>query len=118
MAQPESDIKILPLSISVCGSGKSTLGRALSERLGFHSIDIEDLYFPKTDPFYLFASPRSKGEVEELIWEEIQTHENFVLASVKGEYGERRHYRISRPESGYLFCRGGTERYHWGIKSA
>ena len=78
--------------IIVCGmngSGKSTLGRALSERLGFHFIDIEDLYFPKNDPSYLYASPRTREEVEQLLWEEIQEHEDFILASVKGDYGER-----------------------------
>lgn len=44
------------------GSGKSTLGKALSKRLGYHFIDNERLFFPKTDPGYLFASPRSKEE--------------------------------------------------------
>ncbi len=78
--------------IIVCGmngSGKSTLGRALSDRLGFHFMDIENLYFPKTDPSYQYASPRTRREVEQLLWEEVRAHENFVLASVKGDYGER-----------------------------
>ena len=43
------------------GTGKSTLGKALAERLHFHFIDNEDLYFPKTDSDY---------------------------AAVKGDYGE------------------------------
>lgn len=41
--------------IMVCGlngSGKSTLGKALAEKLGFHFIDNEDLFFPKTNPNY------------------------------------------------------------------
>lgn len=78
--------------ILVCGlngSGKSTLGRALAQRLGFRFIDSEDLFFPKTDPNYLYASPRTREETEELLWNEIQTHESFVLAAVKGDYGER-----------------------------
>lgn len=77
--------------IIVCGlngAGKSTLGRALAKELQFRFIDNEDLYFPKNDPQYLFASPRSHEEVEELLLREIQTHENFVFASVKGDYGE------------------------------
>ena len=41
------------------GSGKSTLGRALAQRLGWEFLDIEDCFFPKTDPSYLYANPRS-----------------------------------------------------------
>lgn len=69
------------------GAGKSTLGRALAERLGFHFIDNEDLYFPKTDPSYLYAAPRMREEVEKLLLHEIKEHENFVFTSVKGDYG-------------------------------
>lgn len=77
--------------IMVCGlngAGKSTLGRVLAEELHFHFIDNEDLYFPKTDPDNIFADPRTRKEVEELLFHEINTHENFVFASVKGDYGE------------------------------
>ena len=77
--------------IIICGlngAGKSTLGKALAEKLNFHFIDNEDLYFPKTDPHYLYASPRTRKEVEELLLNEIESHENFVFASVKGDYGE------------------------------
>jgi len=70
------------------GTGKSTLGKALAEILGFYFIDNEDLYFPKTDPSYAYAAPRTRDEVESLLLQEIKTHENFVFASVKGDYGE------------------------------
>lgn len=70
------------------GAGKSTLGKALAEKLQFHFIDIEDLYFPKTDPNYLYVSPRSRKEVAELLRYEMETHENVILASGKGDYGE------------------------------
>lgn len=76
--------------IIVCGlngAGKSTLGKALAEKLGFHFIDNEDLYFPKKDPNHIYASPRSREEVEGLLLREIQAHENFVFTSVKGDYG-------------------------------
>lgn len=70
------------------GSGKSTLGKALAEKLRFHFIDNENLFFPKTDPDYMFASPRSKEEVEIRLMDEVRQYENFVFAAVKGNYGE------------------------------
>ena len=68
------------------GAGKSTLGRALAERIDFHFIDNEDLYFPGTDPYYIYASPRTREEVEKLLSYEVKEHENFVFTSVKGDY--------------------------------
>lgn len=79
------------MGIIICGlngSGKSTLGKTLAEKLHFHFIDNEDLYFPKTDTNYTYAYPCSREEVETLLWEEIRTHKNFVFTSVKGDYGE------------------------------
>lgn len=79
------------MGIIICGLngvGKSTLGKALAEKLHFHFIDNEDLYFPKTDANYIYSSPRSREEVEKLLWDEIRAHENFVFTSVKGDYGD------------------------------
>ena len=77
--------------IIICGlngSGKSTLGKALAERLNFYFIDNEDLYFPKTNPNYIYSSPRTREEVEKILFYEMKEHENFVFASVKGDYGK------------------------------
>src|SRR5699024_6920152 len=68
------------------GSGKSTLGRALAQRLGWEFLDIEDCFFPKTDPSYLYANPRSPQEAAALLVERATAAENFVLTSVKGHY--------------------------------
>ncbi len=81
-----------PRGIIVCGlngAGKSTLGPLLAERLSCRFIDIEDLYFPKTDEIYLFSSPRSDGEVTERLWDIVSDGEPFVLAAVRGAFGEQ-----------------------------
>lgn len=70
------------------GAGKSTLGKTLAEKLNFYFIDNEDLYFPKTDSGYTYASPRPRKEVEKLLFSEIRAHENFIFAFVKGDYGD------------------------------
>ncbi len=77
--------------IIICGlngTGKSTLGKALAEKLHFYFIDNEDLYFPKTNLGYIYAAPRTREKVEKLLFNKIEKHENFVFASVKGDYGE------------------------------
>ena len=62
------------------------MGRALAQRLGWEFLDIEDCFFPKTDPSYLYANPRSPQEAAALLVERATAAENFVLASVKGHY--------------------------------
>ncbi len=78
--------------ILVCGlngAGKSTLGKALADKLHFYFIDDEELYFSKTDSDYIYASPCTHEEAEKRLFHKMQAHKNFVLASVKGDYGEK-----------------------------
>ena len=87
----EPDTRKTGAGIQICGlngCGKSTLGRALAERLGFHFIDNEDLYFSRTGPNEPYTNPRSREEAEKLLMKEVQAHPNFVFAAVKGNYGD------------------------------
>jgi len=77
--------------IVVCGlngCGKSTLGRALADKLEYHFIDIEDLYFARACVDAPYCDPRPRAEVENLLHEEIIKHNDFVFSAVKGDYGD------------------------------
>ena len=76
--------------IVVCGlngCGKSTLSRALAEKLGLYFIDNENLYFSRNAADELYANPRTRAEAEALLMEEVRRHGDFVFAAVKGDYG-------------------------------
>ena len=80
------------MGILICGlngTGKSTLGRTLADRMGYGFIDNEDLFFPKTDPSYMFFGPRSEEEAIRLLEEKISVNNRFIFAAVKGNYGDR-----------------------------
>lgn len=61
---------------------------SLAEKLHYYNKNIEDLYFSKTDSNYIYTSLRSREDVAELLLDEVKPHENFVLGSGKGDYGE------------------------------
>ena len=70
------------------GCGKSTLGRALAQKIGFHFIDNEELFFTRNTADEPYQNPRSRAEVEKLLMEEVRKHGDFVLAAVRGDYGK------------------------------
>lgn len=88
------------IGIIVCGlngCGKSTLGKALAQKMGFPFIDIEDLYFTRANNDTPYANPRSREEVEKLLLSEVCGHENFIFSAIKGDYGEelQKHYQYA-----------------------
>ena len=79
------------IGIQICGlngCGKSTLGKALAEKIGFHFIDNENLYFSRTNTDEPYTNAKSRIEVERLLMEEVSKHPDFVFSAVKGDYGK------------------------------
>jgi len=79
------------IGIQICGlngCGKSTLGRALAEKIGFHFIDNENLYFTRASIGDPYNNPKSRADVERLLIEEVGRFPDFVFAAVKCDYGK------------------------------
>ena len=79
------------IGIQICGlngCGKSTLGKALAERIGFYFIDNEFLFFSRPNADEPYANPKSRTEVEKLLMDEVSKHPDFVFSAVKGDYGK------------------------------
>lgn len=70
------------------GCGKSTLGRALAQKIGFHFIDNEELFFTRNAADEPYQNPRSRAEAEKILMEEVRKHGDFALAAVRGDYGK------------------------------
>ena len=78
------------IGIMVCGlngSGKSTIGKALADKLGFHFIDNEHLFFSRLSSDEPYINPRSHDEATNILMNEVRDNPNFVFAAVKGDYG-------------------------------
>lgn len=77
--------------ICICGlngSGKTTLGKALSQKTNFRHLDTEDFYFDKSNGNPYSAS-RTRDQVEDILFEEIQKHPQFIFTAVNGDFGKR-----------------------------
>ena len=71
--------------IIVCGlngCGKSTLGRALAQELGFVFLDNEDLYFKRTEDSAPYTDPCTRQEAEARLRELLNGCGSFVFAGM------------------------------------
>ena len=81
----------MAIGINICGlngCGKSTIGRILADKIGFHFIDNETLFFDPADDNDPYSKPRTRSEAENLLLKEVNEHGDFVLSAVKGDYGK------------------------------
>ena len=78
--------------ILVCGlngAGKSTMAKALAERINCRFIDIENIYFSRQDnPDYPYEKFRPYEEVVSMLTNIVNGESDFVLASVTGRFGD------------------------------
>ena len=82
--------------VGLNGTGKTTLGRALAEALGWFRMDVEDYWFPPASPSENpYAVERSRNEVRALMLRDMERHGRFVLSSVRGEWGEAIESRVA-----------------------
>lgn len=68
------------------GSGTSTLGKRLSELLGYKWMDTDDYFWVPTDP--PFTTQREKSERVRLMREDIEKYENVVLSGSLSGWGD------------------------------
>ncbi len=68
------------------GSGTSTLGRYLSDNLGYYFMDTDDYFWEHTNPPY--TSKRNRTSRMKLMREEIAQHENVVISGSLVDWGD------------------------------
>ncbi|MBY3466437.1 adenylate kinase [Rhizobium laguerreae] len=68
------------------GSGTTSLGRALAERLDIAHLDTDDFFWMPTDP--PFTTPRDADERIRLLLDEAAPHDGWVLSGSTLKWGE------------------------------
>lgn len=82
-----NDSKTMKLHIfGASGSGVSTLGRLLAEKLGVKYFDSDDYFWIKTEP--PFTHRRSPNERNHLIIKDINETENWILGGSIIHWGD------------------------------
>ena len=68
------------------GSGTSTLGRKISQELGYKFMDTDDYFWLPTNPQY--TTKRSKAERLDLMRKDISENDNVVIAGSLVDWGD------------------------------
>ena len=68
------------------GSGTSTLGRKISEELGYKFMDTDDYFWLPTNPRY--TTKRSKEERLALMKKDISENDNVVISGSLVDWGD------------------------------
>ena len=68
------------------GSGTSTLGRKISQELGYKFMDTDDYFWLPTNPQY--TTKRSKAERLALMKKDISENDNVVIAGSLVDWGD------------------------------
>ncbi len=68
------------------GSGSTTLARALSEKYGFHLIDIDDAIWEKTDPPFTLRKPEDESIA--YLERQLENHEFNVISGAFVGWGD------------------------------
>lgn len=82
------------LIIGASGAGTSTLGKLLAQELQIRHIDLDDLFWIKTDP--PFTSFRSKEELKEKVEEEVFQFEEWIISGDPSSWKLDIEARLSR----------------------
>lgn len=72
--------------LGASGSGTSTLGAALAERLGTIHLDTDDYFWEPTDPPY--QDPRPRAERQRLLARDLDAHPGWVLSGSLCGWGD------------------------------
>ncbi|MEK1862410.1 MAG: AAA family ATPase, partial [Rhizobium leguminosarum] len=71
--------------LGASGSGTTSIGRALAERLDIAHLDTDDFFWMPTDP--PFTTPRNADERIRLLLEEAARHDGWVLSGSALKWG-------------------------------
>lgn len=75
------------LVFGASGSGTTTLARAIAQQFGFHHIDIDDIFWERTDP--PFTTPRPVEIRLALMNEILVSHDKNVISGAFTNWGNQ-----------------------------
>ena len=73
--------------IGLNGSGKSTICREIARYLNYKPMDVEDYYFLDSEIPYTVS--RTHVEVQQMLLDDIEKYQNYVLCSVNCNWDEK-----------------------------